>query len=123
MQKENLPFVSIVTLTWNTTEVTSDFLRSLAAHCTYGNLEVIVVDNASTEDATDTFKSIYPSAKIIRNSENLGFTGGNNVGIRASKGEYVFIVNNDTEFTPGLIENLQPQGRVKSFYRAKSAAC
>jgi len=43
---------------------------------------------------------------MILNGKNLGFTGGNNVGIRAAKGDYLFIVNNDTEFTPGLIEGL-----------------
>jgi GT2 family glycosyltransferase len=69
-------------------------------------MEVIVVDNGSKEDPTQTFKAIYPDVKVIRNGRNLGFTGGNNVGIRAAKGDYLFIVNNDTEFTPGLLEGL-----------------
>lgn len=100
------PLVSIVALTWNTTEITCDFLRSIKEHGTYKNLEVIVVDNGSKEDPTDAFKAIYPDVKVILNGRNLGFTGGNNVGIRAATGEYLFIVNNDTEFTPGLIEGL-----------------
>lgn len=100
------PLVSIVTLTWNTTEVTCDFLRSLNEHNTYPNLEVIIVDNGSKQDPTETFHSIYPEAKVICNGRNLGFTGGNNVGIRAAKGDYLFIVNNDTEVTPGLIEGM-----------------
>jgi len=102
----NYPLVSIVTLTWNTTEITCDFLRSIVEHSTYPNLEVIIVDNGSKEDPTATFKAIYPEARVILNGKNLGFTGGNNVGIRAAKGDYLFIVNNDTEFTPGLIEGL-----------------
>lgn len=106
MQKDHLPFVSIVTLTWNTTEITCDFLRSINEHCSYKNLEVIIVDNGSKEDPTAIFKAIYPAVKVILNGKNLGFTGGNNVGIRAAKGDYLFIVNNDTEFTPGLIEGL-----------------
>jgi GT2 family glycosyltransferase len=106
MELTKQPLVSIVTLTWNTTEVTCDFLRSINEHGTYKNLEVIIVDNGSKEDPTPVFKSIYPEAKIILNGKNLGFTGGNNVGIRQAKGEYLFIVNNDTEFTPGLIEGL-----------------
>lgn len=100
------PLVSIIALNWNTTAVTCEFLHSINEQGTYKNMEVIVVDNASKEDPTSSFLAVYPAAKIIRNSENLGFSGGNNVGIRASKGDYLFIVNNDTEFTPGLLEGL-----------------
>jgi GT2 family glycosyltransferase len=100
------PLISIVTLTWNTTEVTCDFLHSLNENGTYSNMEVIVVDNGSREDPTAIFKAIYPDVKVICNGRNLGFTGGNNVGIRAAKGDFLFIVNNDTEFTPGLLEGL-----------------
>jgi len=100
------PFVSIVSLTWNTTSITCDFLRSINAHCTYPNFEVIIVDNGSKEDPTEVFKAISPDVKVICNGRNLGFTGGNNIGISAAKGDYLFIVNNDTEFTPGLIEGL-----------------
>jgi len=106
MQKDNLPLVSIVTLTWNTTDITCDFLRSINEHCTYNNLEIIIVDNGSKDDPTGVFKSIRPDVKVILNGKNLGFTGGNNVGIKVATGDYLFIVNNDTEFTPGLIEGL-----------------
>jgi GT2 family glycosyltransferase len=106
MEQQNLPKVSIVTLTWNTTEITIDFLKSLNEYCTYPNLEVIIVDNGSKENPTAAFKSIYPSAIVLVNEKNLGFTGGNNVGIKAATGDYLFIVNNDTEFTPGLLEGL-----------------
>jgi GT2 family glycosyltransferase len=100
------PLVSIVTLNWNLTDVTCDFLRSIKEHGTYENMEVIVVDNGSKDDPTEAFKAIYPEVNLIRTGKNLGFTGGNNVGIKAAKGDYLFIVNNDTEFTPGLIEGL-----------------
>ena len=100
------PLVSIITLTWNTTEITCDFLRSINDHCEYPNVEVIIVDNGSKEDPTNVFKEIYPAAKVLLNGRNLGFTGGNNVGIKAAAGDYLFIVNNDTEFTPGLLEGL-----------------
>lgn len=102
----NLPLISIVTLTWNTTEITVDFLRSLNEHCKYPNLEVIIVDNGSRENPESILKAVYPEAKVILNGKNLGFTGGNNIGIKAAKGDYLFIVNNDTEFTPGLLEGL-----------------
>jgi GT2 family glycosyltransferase len=106
MQKENLPLVSIITLNWNSTQITCDFLLSINRVSTYKNIEVIVVDNGSNEDSTSAFKDIYPAVNVICNHKNLGFAGGNNVGIRAAKGDYLFIVNNDTEFTPGLIEGL-----------------
>lgn len=100
------PLISIVTLNWNTTSVTCDFLRSILRENTYQQIEVIVVDNASKEDPTPEFKAAYPEVIVLRNDENLGFAGGNNAGVRIATGDYFFIVNNDTEFTPGLLEGL-----------------
>ncbi|HEU0109749.1 MAG TPA: glycosyltransferase family 2 protein [Flavisolibacter sp.] len=106
MIKVSKPLVSIITLNWNGTLHTREFLRSITKHNSYENIEVIVVDNASAEDPTLELLSTFPSARIIRNKKNLGFSAGNNVGILAAKGDYFFIVNNDTEFTPGLLEGL-----------------
>jgi len=100
------PLVSIITLNWNSASVTCEFLSSINRLNTYNNIEVIVVDNASKEDPTQELTSILHTVKVIRNTENLGFSGGNNVGINAASGDYLFIVNNDTEFTSGLIEAL-----------------
>jgi GT2 family glycosyltransferase len=100
------PLVSIITLNWNGTVVTCDLLRSIAAQNTYSNIEVIVVDNASREDPGEACLAVYPDARIVRTGSNLGFAGGNNAGIRAARGDYFFIVNNDTEFTPFLLEHL-----------------
>ena len=100
------PLISIIALNWNTTDITCDFLFSIRERNSYKNIEVIVVDNASQEDPTAAFLAAYPEAKVLRNSRNLGFSAGNNVGIRAAKGDYLLIVNNDTEFTPGLLEGL-----------------
>jgi len=106
IRQEETPLVSIIALNWNTTAVTCDFLHSIRDRNTYTNIEVIVVDNASTEDPTAAFQAAYSGARIIRNDANLGFSAGNNAGIRVAKGDYLFIVNNDTEFTPGLLEGL-----------------
>jgi GT2 family glycosyltransferase len=100
------PLVSIVTLNWNNAKVTCEFLSSIQDQNTYRNIEVIVVDNASNDDPSKVFLSIYPQVKFVKNDKNLGFSGGNNTGIKVASGEYFFIVNNDTEFTPGLIESL-----------------
>lgn len=102
----SLPLISIVTLNFNQTRVTCEFLESLKRDLTYPNTEVIVVDNHSTEDPSDAVLAAYPDARMIRNQENLGFAAGNNVGIRQAKGDYIFIVNNDTEVTPYLLERL-----------------
>ena len=103
---QDRPLVSIIALNWNTTAVTCDFLTSIRKHNTYPNIEVIVVDNASNEDPSSAFLQVYPEVQIVRNPCNLGFSAGNNAGIRKAGGEYLFIVNNDTEFTPGLLEGL-----------------
>ena len=60
------------------------------------SLEVIVVDNASREDEATIIEQRYPQVTVIRSDENLGFAGGNNLGIRAAKGKYLLFLNNDT---------------------------
>ena len=99
------PLVSIVILNFNQLKVSCEFLDSCKL-LTYDNYEIILVDNASREDPGQYIKEHYPQVVYIRNDKNLGFTGGNNVGIAAAKGDYVFVVNNDTEVTPNLLEKL-----------------
>lgn len=99
------PLVSIITLNYNQLKVSCEFLDSCKL-LTYPNYEIILVDNASKEDPTSFIEKNYPEVTLIRNSSNLGFAGGNNVGIAAAKGEYVFVVNNDTEVTPNLLDKL-----------------
>lgn len=60
------------------------------------SLEVIVVDNASKEDEASVIAERYPQVKVIRSEKNLGFAGGNNLGIKAAQGKYLFFINNDT---------------------------
>jgi GT2 family glycosyltransferase len=102
---ENNPLVSIITVNFRQSAVTCDLLRSLRK-ISYPNTEVIVVDNGSQFYATPDFKKELPEVKVLISEENLGFAGGNNLGIQASKGEFLFFINNDTEVEDGLIENL-----------------
>ncbi len=95
--------VSIVTVNFNQPNVTEELLATIPAS---DNMEVIVVDNGSDIDCTAEWRIKYPTIQFIRSGENLGFAGGNNIGLRAAKGDYLFLVNNDTEFTPGLVEKL-----------------
>ena len=61
-------------------------------------MEVIVVDNASNQDEASIIQNKFPQVKVIRSPKNLGFAGGNNLGINEAKGKYIFLVNNDTVF-------------------------
>lgn len=61
-------------------------------------MEVIVVDNASINDEASSIQQRYPQVTVLRSKKNLGFAGGNNLGIKAAKGKYLFLVNNDTIF-------------------------
>lgn len=109
--KEDNPFVSIVTLNWNGTDVTCEFLES-SKNFTYRNYEIIVVDNGSTDDPTERILAgNYPNTRIVKSPVNLGSAGGNNFGMRHSHPDYDFCfqVNNDAEVTPDLIEKcLEP---------------
>ncbi len=69
------------------------------------NMEVIVVDNASNNQEDEIIARRYPQVKVIKSETNLGFAGGNNLGIQAAKGKYLFLVNNDTFFKD---YNIQP---------------
>ena len=64
------------------------------------SIEVIVVDNASKEDEATFIEQHYPQVIVIRSKENLGFAGGNNLGIKAARGKYFFFLNNDTILKP-----------------------
>ena len=98
--------VSIITVNYNHSYVTEALLNSIFAKNTYTLIEIIVVDNGSMEDPTPAWKEKYPDVLFIRSEKNLGFAGGNNLGIKQATGDYFFLVNNDTEFTEQLIDKL-----------------
>jgi GT2 family glycosyltransferase len=96
--------VSIITVNFNQPRVTEELLKSIPD--TYTNIEVIVVDNGSNGNLSTEWQSNYPEVKFIRSERNLGFAGGNNLGIKNATGDYLFFVNNDTEFTADLVAQL-----------------
>jgi GT2 family glycosyltransferase len=98
--------VSIVTVNFNQPHVTEDLLKSLAEVNTYPDIEIIVVDNGSKVNPVPAWKQRYQNVKFIRSDLNTGFAGGNNIGIREATGEYLFLINNDTEVTAELIGKL-----------------
>lgn len=99
------PFVSIISINYNTTAVTCEMLESLKK-ISYKNFEVIIVDNASIENPEKVLQLNYPEVKFIRSEVNLGFSGGNNLGLTKATGEYILFLNNDTEVDSNFISPL-----------------
>ena len=100
------PLVSVITLNYNQAKVTCEFLESCKS-LLYSNYEILVCDMASNQDPTPMIAAgNYRNTRVLLSQKNLGFAGGNNWGIAQAKGDYIFIVNNDTEVTPDLIDKL-----------------
>ncbi len=99
--------LSIITINYNGLKDTCALIESIPFN---DKLEVIVVDNASDNQEADQISSRFPHVKVIKSDKNLGFAGGNNLGIKASTGKFIFLINNDTYFEDfnvwALIERL-----------------
>jgi len=103
--KPRQPLVSIVTVNYDQPEVTCDLIESLTK-ITYPNIEIIVVDNCSPHENPDIIKERYPNVILYKSLVNLGFAGGNNLGIMRARGKYVLLLNNDTVVDRGFLEPL-----------------
>lgn len=103
------PKVSVVVVTYNNLDFTRSCLASLDEHSQYAQLEIIVVDNASS-DGSQIYLSDWAarknSHKLILNTDNRGFAAANNQGLQIATGDYLTILNNDTYVTPGWIRTL-----------------
>jgi len=98
--------LSVVILSWNGLKVITDCLTSLYATTHSTEFEVIVCDNGSTDGSIQFIRENFPQVLVIENGRNLGFAKGNNAGIRASRGEYVLILNPDTIIHDGALDRL-----------------
>lgn len=96
--------LSIVLVNYNQRDYTAQCLDSLCQAAPALDYEIILVDNASRDGSIDWLEEHYPEATIIRSPVNRGIAGGNNLGIRASHGRYVLLLNNDTLVLPGMLE-------------------
>ena len=105
MSHKSYPVVSVIIPHWNGIEVLSECLVSLKK-TTYPALEIIVVDNASTDDSSAWIKENHPDIVLIQNDKNYGYAGGCNRGISHTKGSFILFLNNDTIMEPGWIEPL-----------------
>ncbi len=106
--------LSIITINYNGLKDTCELLGTLPLED--DSLEVIVVDNASQADEATVIEQRFPQVKVVRSHQNLGFAGGNNLGIREARGTYIFLVNNDTVFkgwnVSALIHRLTSSSRI-----------
>ena len=93
--------VSIIIINYNTYELTCSCLKSLYQFNENFEHEIILVDNASTECDAILFKNKFPNINLVVSEKNLGFAGGNNLGMEYAIGNYILLLNSDTE----LIEN------------------
>lgn len=101
----DLPLISVIILNWNGREYLCPCVKSVMEQ-TYPNIEIILVDNASTGQSLEAFGPISNPLRIIVNPQNLGYGGGNNRGIQGAQGRYIFVVNSDTEIEPDCVAHL-----------------
>jgi GT2 family glycosyltransferase len=103
------PVVSVVVVVWNHADLTLKCLRALAEQTAVA-MEVIIVDNASTDETTDLLARVS-GATVVRNATNLGFTLAINIGGKAARGDFVLFVNNDAVLEPGAIHHMVQTAR------------
>ena len=116
----NSPDISFITICYNGFKDTCELIESLHKKLKSVSYEIIVVDNASREDEAAKIHELYPTVISIRSNENGGFSGGNNIGIRAAKGKYIFLINNDTYIESDeiayLVERLESRPESITYY-------
>ena len=100
------PDLSIVILTWNTKPLVVDCLGSIYGNVRGISFEVILVVNGSTDGTQAAVRDRYPQVMMIENAVNVGFTRGNNMGIRETAGRHVLLLNDDTIVLPGALEGM-----------------
>lgn len=110
-----MPRVHIVLLNWNGWQDTIECLKSLE-NLEYPNFEIVVVDNASTDDSVREIKERYPGINLLESESNLGYAGGNNIGLRYAlehDTDYVWLLNNDTVVHKDALSSLIDKMREK----------
>jgi hypothetical protein len=96
--------LSIIIVNWNTKELLRQCIESIYQSKKRDDIEVIVVDNASTDASAEMVRHSFPQAKLLQNSSNLGFAAANNQGLRMCSGEFILLLNSDTQVLNGAID-------------------
>ena len=89
--------ISIIILNYNTFDLACQCIESIYEYTKNVDFEIIIVDNASTMDESDKFLELFPKIKLVKNTENRGFAGGCNDGIKVAKGDTILLLNSDTK--------------------------
>ncbi|MHB0998364.1 MAG: glycosyltransferase family 2 protein [Armatimonadota bacterium] len=92
--------LSIIIVSWNTRDLLQRCLQSIYSTVPPTDFEVIVVDNASSDGSPDMVAESFPEVKLVNSKQNLGFSAGNNIGIRMASGRYLLLLNPDAELQP-----------------------
>lgn len=108
------PLVSVIIVNWNGKRFLKDCLNSLLK-TTYKNIEIVLVDNASTDSSVEYIKRSFPLVKIIKNRTNLGVSAGHDIGFKNTRGEAILLLNSDTIIEDNVVGKL-----VKSLYADKN---
>ncbi|MCK9159249.1 MAG: glycosyltransferase family 2 protein [Bacteroidaceae bacterium] len=90
------PLISFVSIDYNRLEDTVELIESLQNTIHSVTYEIIVIDNSSIKNEADIIHKRFPFVRTVRSRKNIGFSGGNNIGINMSRGKYIFLINNDT---------------------------
>jgi N-acetylglucosaminyl-diphospho-decaprenol L-rhamnosyltransferase len=104
--EERGPIISAIIVSWNTRDLLRACLQAVLAGpdgAGPDGIEVIVVDNASTDGTPEMVRREFPQVNLVANPDNRGYTGGNNQGFRLARGEYILVLNSDTVPQPGAI--------------------
>lgn len=104
--KSQRPDISVITVNYNGYQDTCEFIHSWATIIMSVSYEIIVIDNGSSENEAVLLKEKFPFIYVIRSEKNLGFAGGNNLGINIAKGKYLFFLNNDILIVKDTIQSL-----------------
>ena len=100
------PVVSVIIVSWNARKYLMQCVASLLDQACPYPIEIIVVDNASSDGSADAVTNCYPNVRLIRNTENVGFAKANNIGVSVSSGRYLCFVNSDVKVLPDCINRL-----------------
>jgi GT2 family glycosyltransferase len=120
-----LPQVSCIILNWNGWAHTGECLSALR-ECTYQRITLIVVDNASTDNSVAQIRAAFPDVLVLESGKNLGFAGGNNLGIchaLAHGADYVWLLNNDTKPDPHALSALVIKALTDTTIGAVASVC
>lgn len=125
MAMNSNPRVACILLNWNGWQDTLACLDALAT-CSYPNLRIVVVDNGSTDESVGKIRAAHPDIALLETGTNLGFAGGNNIGIRhaCSQGvDYLWLLNNDTQPSPEALSALVAKALTDQQIGAVASIC